>query len=51
VTSRLTVTDGADAGDNQGDVDIVYVCEGSQHNIVLRDISIWNCQNPNVRRR
>jgi len=31
-----------------GDVDIVYVCEGSQHNIVLRDISIWNCQNPIV---
>ena len=31
-----------------GDVDIVYVCEGSEHDIVLRDISIWNCQNPIV---
>ncbi len=31
-----------------GDVDIVYVCEGSEHDIQLRDISIWNCQNPNV---
>ena len=31
-----------------GDVDIVYVCEGSEHNIVLRDISIWNCQSPTV---
>ena len=31
-----------------GDVDIVYVCEGSEHNIVLRDISTWNCQNPTV---
>jgi len=31
-----------------GDVDIVYVCEGSEHNIFLRDISIWNCQNPIV---
>src|SRR5665647_600733 len=31
-----------------GDVDIVYVCEGAEHNIVLRDISIWNCQNPIV---
>jgi len=29
-----------------GDVGIVYVCEGSEHNIVLRDISRWNCQNP-----
>lgn len=31
-----------------GDVGIVYVCEGSEHNITLQDISIWNCQNPNV---
>ncbi|MDI9533350.1 MAG: hypothetical protein QM238_06825, partial [Bacteroidota bacterium] len=31
-----------------GDVDIVYVCEGSEHNLVLRDISVWNCQNPTV---
>ena len=31
-----------------GDVDIVYVCEGAEHNIVLRDISTWNCQNPIV---
>ncbi len=31
-----------------GDVDIVYVCEGAEHNIVLRDISRWNCQNPIV---
>ncbi len=31
-----------------GDVDIVYVCEGSEHNIFLRDISTWNCQNPTV---
>ena len=31
-----------------GDVDIVYVCEGSEHNIVLRDISQWNCQSPTV---
>ncbi len=31
-----------------GDVDIVYVCEGSEHDIVLRDISRWNCQNPIV---
>jgi hypothetical protein len=31
-----------------GATDIVYVCEGIQHNIVLRDISRWNCQTPNV---
>ena len=31
-----------------GDVDIVYVCEGSEHNILLRDISTWNCQSPTV---
>ena len=31
-----------------GDVDIVYVCEGIKHDIVLRDISRWNCQNPVV---
>ncbi len=31
-----------------GDADIVYVCEGNEHNIVLRDISTWNCQNPTV---
>jgi hypothetical protein len=28
--------------------DIVYVCEGKQHNIKLADISTWNCQNPVV---
>ncbi len=31
-----------------GDVDIVYVCEGTEHNLVLRDISTWNCQEPDV---
>ena len=31
-----------------GDADIVYVCEGMEHNLVLRDISEWNCQLPNV---
>jgi len=31
-----------------GDVDIVYVCEGSEHNLVLEDVSTWNCQNPVV---
>ncbi len=31
-----------------GDVGRVYVCEGSEHNLFLRDISIWNCQNPSV---
>ena len=28
--------------------DIVYVCEGRQHNLTLADISTWNCQAPNV---
>ncbi len=31
-----------------GDVDITYVCEGIQHDIVLQDISTWNCQAPVV---
>ena len=28
--------------------DIIYLCEGKQHNITLADISIWNCQLPNL---
>ena len=28
--------------------DIVFVCEGKQHNLRLADISTWNCQNPIV---
>ncbi|HLP74082.1 MAG TPA: PKD-like domain-containing protein, partial [Bacteroidales bacterium] len=28
--------------------DIVYVCEGMEHDLTLADISTWNCQNPNV---
>ena len=31
-----------------GDVDITYVCEGVEHNLVLEDITTWNCQDPNV---
>ena len=27
---------------------IIYVCEGQEHNITLADISLWNCQNPFV---
>ena len=28
--------------------DIVYVCEGHQHDLTIADISTWNCQNPVV---
>ena len=28
--------------------DIIYLCEGVSHTITVTDISIWNCQAPNV---
>ena len=31
-----------------GDVDITYVCAGVEHNLAIEDITIWNCQHPNV---